>query len=145
MTEDSPEDRIFTSPFKPAWWLSNRHAQTMYPSLPWSGTPKVELESELLELPDGDTTVVDWVVGRPAADAGAPLLIILHGLEALRIPLMRAPCCTPRTVWAGGRPYCISGIAATTAIGCLVATTLVKPMTFVISSKVCGPQATRDQ
>ncbi len=81
VTEDSPEDRIFKSPFQPAWWLSNRHAQTMYPSLPWSGTPKVELESELLELPDGDTTVVDWVVGRPAADTGAPLLIILHGLE----------------------------------------------------------------
>ena len=81
MTEDSPENRIFTSPFKPAWWLSNRHAQTMYPTLPWSGAPKVELESELLELPDGDTTVVDWVVGRPVADTGAPLLIILHGLE----------------------------------------------------------------
>ncbi len=81
MIEDSPEDRIFKSPFQPAWWLSNRHAQTMYPSLPWSGTPTVELESELLELPDGDTTVVDWVVSRPAADTGAPLLIILHGLE----------------------------------------------------------------
>jgi len=81
VTEDLPEDRIFASQFKPAWWLSNRHAQTMYPSLPWSGAPRVELESEVLELPDGDSTLVDWVVGRPAADTGAPLLIILHGLE----------------------------------------------------------------
>jgi predicted alpha/beta-fold hydrolase len=49
--------------------------------LPWSGTPQVKLESEALELPDVDVTVVDWMVGGPAADSGAPLLIILHGLE----------------------------------------------------------------
>ena len=79
--QDSPENRIFSSQFKPAWWLSNRHAQTFYPALPWSGVPKVELESEMLELPDGDVTVVDWMVGGTAADTGAPLLIILHGLE----------------------------------------------------------------
>ena len=81
MTQDLPEGRIFQSQFRPAWWLGNRHAQTMYPSLPWSGAPRVELESETLELPDGDITVVDWMVGGPAADTGAPLLIILHGLE----------------------------------------------------------------
>ena len=81
MTQDSPENRIFASQFKPAWWLSNRHAQTFYPALPWSGVPQVELESEVLELPDGDTTVVDWMVGGPEAGTGAPLLIILHGLE----------------------------------------------------------------
>lgn len=81
MTQISPENRIFPSRFKPSWWCSNRHAQTIFPSLPWSGVPKVKLESELLELPDGDVTVVDWMVGGPAPDTGAPLLIILHGLE----------------------------------------------------------------
>ena len=81
MTQDSPENRIISSQFKSAWWLNNRHLQTIFPSLPWSGIPAVALESEALELPDGDVTVVDWMVGGPAADTGAPLLIILHGLE----------------------------------------------------------------
>ena len=39
------------------------------------------MESEPLELPDGDVTMVDWMAGGAAADTGAPLLIILHGLE----------------------------------------------------------------
>ena len=30
---------------------------------------------------DGDTTVADWMSDGPAADSGAPLLIILHGLK----------------------------------------------------------------
>ena len=81
MTQDSPEKRIIDSPFEPAWWLSNRHAQTIYPSLPWSGAPRVKLKSEPLELPDGDITIVDWVEGGPEAETGAPLLIILPGLE----------------------------------------------------------------
>jgi predicted alpha/beta-fold hydrolase len=81
VTQDSPEKRIFDSPFTPAWWLGNRHAQTIYPSLPWSGAPRVKLHSEPLELPDGDVAMVDWVEGGPEADRGAPLLIILHGLE----------------------------------------------------------------
>ncbi len=81
MTRDAPQNRIFSSQFKPAWWLNNRHAQTIYPSLPWSGTPELEFDSQALELPDGDVTLVDWMVGGPAADSGAPLLIILHGLE----------------------------------------------------------------
>jgi predicted alpha/beta-fold hydrolase len=75
------DERITTSQFKPAWWLRNRHAQTIYPSFSWSGAPKVNLRRENLELPDGDMTVVDWMEGGPAPDSGAPVLIILHGLE----------------------------------------------------------------
>ena len=75
------QDRIVASAFKPAWWLKNRHAQTIYSSLPLSGAPKVELESENLELPDGDVTVVDWMADVPEAESGAPVLVILHGLE----------------------------------------------------------------
>jgi predicted alpha/beta-fold hydrolase len=81
VTQESPENRIYSSQFKPAWWLGNRHAQTIYPSLPWSGAPHVELEGQALDLPDGDVTMVDWMVGGPPPDTGAPLLIILHGLE----------------------------------------------------------------
>ena len=75
------EKNIISSSFRPAWWLKNRHAQTMYPAFPWSGAPKIELRSENLELPDGDITVVDWMDSGPAPDSGAPILIILHGLE----------------------------------------------------------------
>ena len=75
------ENRILPSRFKPAWWLKNRHAQTFYPAFPWSGSPQIELRREDLELPDGDVTVVDWMATGPAQDSGAPILIILHGLE----------------------------------------------------------------
>lgn len=81
MAPDTTNTRIFSSRFKPAWWLRNRHAQTIFPSLPFSGVPHVVLESQPLELPDGDITIVDWLVGTTPPDAGAPLLIILHGLE----------------------------------------------------------------
>jgi len=72
---------ITTSQFQPAWWLKNRHAQTLYPALPWAGAPKLALRRENLELPDGDITVVDWLEAVPEADSGVPILIILHGLE----------------------------------------------------------------
>ena len=75
------QDKITASRFKPAWWLRNRHAQTIYPSFPWSGAPKVRLDSEILELPDGDITVVDWMAEGPAASNQTPILIVLHGLE----------------------------------------------------------------
>jgi hypothetical protein len=81
MTESAPENRILESDFKPAWWLGNRHAQTIYPSFPWSGAPRLHLRNEVLELPDGDVTTVDWMIEGPGPDSGAPILIILHGLE----------------------------------------------------------------
>ena len=75
------EGAIFPSEFKPAWWLRNRHAQTIYPSLPWAGAPHNKVRREYLELPDGDTTVVDWMAEGPDFDSETPILIILHGLE----------------------------------------------------------------
>ena len=75
------DKRIVSSEFQPAWWLKNRHAQTVYSSLPVSGAPKIRLLSEDLELPDGDVTVVDWMQDGPGPESGAPVLIVLHGLE----------------------------------------------------------------
>jgi uncharacterized protein len=82
MTEASDNKRIQISRFSPAWWLKNRHAQTIYPSVPWARVPRVALRSETLELPDGDTTVVDWLVEAPETAQNLPLLVILHGLES---------------------------------------------------------------
>ena len=75
------QNQIIASEFKPAWWLKNRHAQTIYSSLPLSRAPKPNLTRVNLELPDGDVTVVDWMADGPEAASGAPILIILHGLE----------------------------------------------------------------
>jgi len=75
------QDRIVTSEFRPAWWLRNSHAQTIYSSLPLSGAPRIRLRSEELELPDGDVTVVDWMEDGHGAESASPILVILHGLE----------------------------------------------------------------
>jgi predicted alpha/beta-fold hydrolase len=82
MQAPHPTFRIIDSDFKPAWWLTNRHWQTIYPSLPWAGAPRVALRSETLDLPDGDSTVVDWLVEAPETAGHLPLLVILHGLES---------------------------------------------------------------
>jgi len=72
---------IVESEFKPARWLKNRHAQTVYPSLPWACRAWPEMRRQALDLPDGDTTAVDWHVPGDSLAATAPLLVILHGLE----------------------------------------------------------------
>ncbi|HEX2139299.1 MAG TPA: hydrolase, partial [Woeseiaceae bacterium] len=80
--DDSRESRIRSSSFRPARWLRNRHAQTIYPSIPIPGIPKPRLVREPLELPDGDVTVVDWLTAVPDTDDSSPILIVLHGLES---------------------------------------------------------------
>ena len=64
------------SPFRPAWWCRGRHAQTLCASV-FRPTPSVPLRRERWELPDGDFLDVDALT----AAAGAPLLLLLHGLE----------------------------------------------------------------
>lgn len=65
------------SPFKPAWWLTNAHAQTIYPTV----TRKIKApidKVERFELPDGDFIDLAWAVNGISPDA--PLVIFLHGL-----------------------------------------------------------------
>ena len=66
---------ITQSTFKPAWWLHNRHAQTIWPSL-FRRRPKIALRRERLELPDGDFIDLDW-----APSQTGPIVLLLHGLE----------------------------------------------------------------
>lgn len=62
--------------FVAARWLPNRHLMTIYGSVArWP--PRLPLYRERWELPDGDFLDVDRLDG----DAGAPLVIVLHGLE----------------------------------------------------------------
>ena len=81
MTSESPDLRIIPSAFQPAPWLRNRHAQTMYASMPWAWRSKPILRREPLDLPDGDITAVDWHANGDTLPDAAPLLVILHGLE----------------------------------------------------------------
>ncbi|MDF1646633.1 MAG: hydrolase [Legionellaceae bacterium] len=68
---------IITSTFKPAWWLSNSHAQTIFRSFTKrQKAPITQLER--LELPDGDFIDLAWATHR--LPATAPLVILLHGL-----------------------------------------------------------------
>ncbi len=81
MRTEYSENQIVASAFRPARWLRNRHAQTIFASLPWAWRPKPELRREHLDLPDGDSTAVDWLVAADELPASAPQLVILHGLE----------------------------------------------------------------
>ena len=81
MTTDAPNQRIVPSTFQPPWWLTNRQAQTFFPSFPWAFQKRLKLRRESLELPDGDATAVDWPIKGDDISVSEPLLVILHGLE----------------------------------------------------------------
>lgn len=81
MTIDDYYNRIRESEFEPARWLRHRHLQTLYTSLPWAFRHRPRLRREILNLPDGDVTAVDWVINDELPD-NTPLLVILHGLES---------------------------------------------------------------
>lgn len=61
--------------FTPPWWLQNRHLQSCYSTL-FPHTAKTIINWEQLELPDGDFLDLCW-----AGPSGAPIVILLHGLE----------------------------------------------------------------
>lgn len=82
MTFDNNDKRIQRSDFRPAAWLKHRHLQTIYPSLPWAYLERPRLRREILDLPDGDVTAVDWVAETDDMPPTSPLLLILHGLES---------------------------------------------------------------
>lgn len=66
---------IQTSDFRPAPWLRNPHLQTLWASL-LRRRPDLQTRPERLELPDGDFVDLLW-----SGPAGAPVVIVLHGLE----------------------------------------------------------------
>ena len=81
MTTDDTDHRVVRSSFKPARWLKHRHLQTIFPSLPWAWRPRPPMRREVLQLPDGDATAIDWLCDADDLPRSAPLLVILHGLE----------------------------------------------------------------
>lgn len=81
MTESTRPAITINSDFKAPFWLRNRHAQTLMSSLRWAWPEFPPLRRELLELPDGDVTAVDYMVAADSLPVSAPMLVILHGLE----------------------------------------------------------------
>lgn len=63
-------------PFYPAWWLRNRHAQTIWgPKL--ARAPRIPYDRQVWETPDGDDLSVYVYRG----EADKPWVLLMHGLE----------------------------------------------------------------
>ena len=65
---------LIKSRFKPAWWLSNPHLQTLYPAL-LRRPPSPDIKRERLITPDNDFIDIDY-----CGTGQQPLVILLHGL-----------------------------------------------------------------
>ena len=63
--------------FTPAWWCRSRHAQTIWASTLRPTPTLAACRRERWETPDQDFLDVDHV----PAEAGRPILVVLHGLE----------------------------------------------------------------
>lgn len=68
---------IIESKFKPAWWMTNPHLQTIYCSIRHPVCPSLN-DLEKIDLPDGDFVELVW--SRENLSDNSPLVIILHGL-----------------------------------------------------------------
>jgi len=66
---------IIQSNFRPAWWLSGAHAQTVWPSL-FRRRFLPRITWERVELDDGDFIDLAW-----SGPAGGRIVLFLHGLE----------------------------------------------------------------
>jgi predicted alpha/beta-fold hydrolase len=67
---------VTTSPDRAAWWARGAHAQTIWGRYGRSDS-LLTFEREVLTTPDDDDLVLDHVSG----PAGAPRVLVLHGLE----------------------------------------------------------------
>lgn len=68
--------RITASPFQPHPLLVGAHLQTIAPAL-LRPPPRLPLQVERLELPDGDFVDLGWAGSRAP---GAPIAVLVHGL-----------------------------------------------------------------
>ena len=63
--------------YHPPWWYRGRHLQTLWGPL-FRRFGALPLRRERVHTADGDFLDVDWLARAPA---GAPLVLVLHGLE----------------------------------------------------------------
>lgn len=70
------QGKILKSEFKTAWWVPERHSQTLFSSL-FKRSIQLPVEEEELELPDGDFVELAWTLPRN----DGPIIALFHGLE----------------------------------------------------------------
>lgn len=79
VSECPVSQQIFQSPFKPAWWLTNPHAQTLYSTF-FRKPIELRRHREEVILDDGDFVDVDWHI--PSAwQEDKPIVLVVHGLS----------------------------------------------------------------
>ncbi|MCP4297068.1 MAG: hydrolase [Proteobacteria bacterium] len=66
---------VIKSEFRAAWWLTNPHAQTLWPRA-FRKKPKLKLQWQRVELDDGDFIDLTW-----SGPEEGKTVLILHGLE----------------------------------------------------------------
>jgi len=66
-------------PFKPAFGLKSRHAQTLFSTF-FRKLPQAKMEMEHFELPDGDFLECFWDE-KPKTETKTPIVTLFHGLE----------------------------------------------------------------
>lgn len=68
------------SKFKPAWWLRNRHLQTIIPRIYSVPTAFRPFEQDF-NLSDGDFVELIWSRSPAYINENTPIVLVLHGLE----------------------------------------------------------------
>ena len=71
---------LVTSEFKPAWWMRNRHLQTILPRL-YPKPCDFNAVYQEFEISDGDFVELTWSVSPDLIKPEQPIVLILHGLE----------------------------------------------------------------
>ncbi|KAJ6494883.1 AB-hydrolase YheT [Mycena vitilis] len=101
--------KSLSSKFRPPWWLSNAHLQTVYSLLgDFTQIDQVWYQRRLLRLLDGGTLGLDFAPSDASTVRDdAPIIVVQHGLTGgSHEPYVRAilaPACTP--VEQGGLGY----------------------------------------
>jgi uncharacterized protein len=70
----------YQSEFKPAWWLKNRHLQTIVPRF-YSVPCDFKVWHNQFDLSDGDFVEISWSRHPNEIEADKPIVLVLHGLE----------------------------------------------------------------
>ena len=71
---------LVKSEFKPAWWMTNRHLQTILPRL-YPITSDFKPAVQEFELSDGDFVEVTWSHQVNKIKPDQPIVLLFHGLE----------------------------------------------------------------
>lgn len=71
---------VHRSPFRPAWWLSGAHGQTVFSSL-FRQPPRPPRQRERVWLPDEDFVDIDYCLPPGWQVGQLPLVLVIHGLS----------------------------------------------------------------